>query len=332
MNAPVTLVIPGKNASRTLRTCLESVVPLLNEGQLEEIIFVDDGSSDDSAEIADRFPVRRISQPWAGPAAARNTGWRAATTPLVWFIDSDCCAEIYSLELLLDRFEDSDFAAVGGSYSNLCSYSLLASLIHEEIVSRHRWMPAEVDFLGTFNVLYCRETLEKVGGFDERFMWSEDVELAYRFRATGAKLGFVAESRVGHHHADRPWAYFSRQAAHGYWRAYLYLTYPGKMGGDSYSTLADHLQPPLAMLSLGLVPVALWTGTATPVVLAVATLAWLTLPMTWRMVREGRNLKLAWFAPLSFLRAYARGIGLSLGTIRALAERIRFLRSASARR
>ena len=173
MSAEVTLVIPGRNAASTVDACLSAVVPLLESGLLREIIFVNDGSTDDTAERVARYPVRCLTGKGQGPGAARNLGWRAAETPLVWFIDSDCVSEVHALELLLARIEGSPFVGVGGSYGNMRPDSLLACLIHEEIVERHRRMPREVNFLATFNVLYRREILEKVDGFDERFirMW-----------------------------------------------------------------------------------------------------------------------------------------------------------------
>src|SRR6056297_2753122 len=127
-----------------------------SEFLLKEIIFVDDGSTDSTAEIASRYPVRIIQGTGQGPGAARNLGWQAADSELIWFIDSDCVAEPDALEQLLRHMNDPQVAGVGGSYANLYPDSLVATLIHEEIVARHRRMKREVDFLGGFNVLYRR--------------------------------------------------------------------------------------------------------------------------------------------------------------------------------
>src|SRR5437870_415228 len=113
----VSLVIPGRNCSRTIRECLNAVVPLLSDprNRLGEIIFVDDGSTDDTARIVAEFPVRYLKGPGGGPGAARNIGWRAATSPLIWFIDSDCVAEPDALPLLLAKIDNAQVAGVGGS-------------------------------------------------------------------------------------------------------------------------------------------------------------------------------------------------------------------------
>ncbi len=126
----VSLVIPGRNAASTIAICLESVVPLLGSAGLKEIIFVDDGSTDNTAEIVAQYPVRCIAGKGKGPGSARNLGWQAAKTPLVWFIDSDCAAEKDALSILLAHLDDPEIAGVGGSYGNMRLDSLLACLIH----------------------------------------------------------------------------------------------------------------------------------------------------------------------------------------------------------
>ena len=128
--------------------------PISNPASLKEIIFVNDGSTDNTAEIVSRYDVRCINGPGQGPGAARNLGWRAAKTSLIWFMDADCVAEPDALSILLQHMEDPKVAGVGGSYGNMHPDSLLACLIHEEIVERHRTMPPEVNYLATFNVLY----------------------------------------------------------------------------------------------------------------------------------------------------------------------------------
>lgn len=328
MAQEVSLVIPGRNAEKTAAMCLESVVPLLELGLLDEIIFVDDGSTDATAAIVDRYPVRRIQGEGKGAGAARNLGWRAASSPLIWFIDSDCVAEPHALELLLetwDRSGLSELAGVGGSYGNMRPDSVLACLIHEEIISRHRKMEEEVNFLATFNVIYSREILDKVGGFDERFLLGQDAELSWRIRRTGARLGFDIRSRVKHFHPHQLKSYLRTQARHGYWRAWLYLDYPHHMGGDSYSGVLDHLQPVLALsslASLGLVPFGL--PLSLPALCGLA-LAVIQIPLVNEIGRQaGFKLSVQFFM-MNFVRAYARGFGLAAGTLSVFAKRVRRL-------
>lgn len=319
----VTLVIPGRNAAATLRRCLEAVVPLLDGGEVTEIVFVDDGSTDDSAAIAAEFPVRRVAIPPSGPGAARNAGWRAAATELVWFIDADCVAEPDALSLLRPLLDEEGVVGAGGSYGNMVPESLLACLIHEEIVARHRTMGRRVDFLATFNVLYLREALEAIGGFDEAMLKAQDADLAYRLRKAGGELGFDIRSRVGHYHPTRLWRYLRTQSAQGYWRVYLYFKHPEGMGGDAYSGWVDHLQPPLAMVCLASLPLLAWPALRWLVALPWAALALAQLPLTSRLVAATRDARLLAFAPMGFLRAFARGIGMTRAALQAPGWRAR---------
>lgn len=320
----VSLVVPGRNCASTLRQCIDAVVPLLERDgeRLAEIIFVDDGSTDATTDIASEYPIRCITCQPKGPGGARNVGWRAASSPLVWFIDSDCVARPDTLSLLLSHMNDPRVAGVGGSYGNQHPDSLLACLIHEEIIARHTIMPTEVDFLGGFNVLYRRSILEAMNGFDELHFngpgspGAEDAELAYRIRAAGHSLRFEPRSVVGHHHPTRLWRYLRSQRNHGYWRASLHLRHAHKGRGDAYSGLTDHAQPPLAMLFVALLP-ALWYAPVRAVEIGVAVaLVVLQIPMTARLLRRTGRFRYVWFAPLSLVRSFARGFGLVAGVLR----------------
>jgi len=314
----VSLVIPGRNASATLRQCLEAVTTIQRRpgSRLLEIIFVDDGSTDHSARMARELGTTCLAGPAGGPGAARNVGWRAARSPLIWFIDSDCVAHPDALELLLPHLQDPQVGGAGGSYSNRCPHSLLACLIHEEIVERHRSMTMDVNFLGGFNVLYRRSVLEEVDGFDERHFngpgspGAEDAELAYRVHAAGYRLRFEPRSLVGHYHPTSLRRYLRSQRHHGYWRVNLHARHPRRATGDVYSGLVDHCQPPLAIALLASLPLAFWPPLGRiPFALAVLLLT-AQFPMTLRLVARSRRIRYLLFAPLSFVRAFARGFGM----------------------
>jgi len=320
----VTLVIPGRNCAATLGACLDAVCAIAArpESPLREILFVDDGSTDETPVIADARPgITRLRGAGEGPAAARNLGWRAAQHPLVWFVDSDCVAEPDALDLLLPHLENPKHGGVSGSYGNMRPNELLPCLIHEEIIERHRRMLEDVDFLATFNVLYRRSVLDEVDGFDVRYLKGQDAELSFRVLDAGYGLRFERRSLVGHYHEDRWGGYLRTQRQQGYWRVWLHLAHHGRAGGDSYSYAIDHLQPPLAMLVLAslpllIVPHARWIPPAFVVLLMLAQ-----VPLTLRITSRCRHPKYLAFGAMSFIRAFWRGIGMSLGTVHYLLRR-----------
>jgi len=316
----VSLVIPARNAAPFLPHSLGAVAPLVDSGELEEIILVDDGSTDATASLAADFPVRVISTGGRGRGGARNVGWRAAKTPLIWFIDADCVAEEGALRYLKEYLSDPAVGAAGGSYGNMRPESILACLIQEEIAARHATMPSQVDFLATFDVLYRGETLEAVGGFNERYLRGQDAELAYRVADRGGELRFDARSKVKHFHANSITAYLRAQRHQGFWRMWLYFDYPKRASGDSYSGFSDHIQPPLAMVSIAglfallvpesLVPGFRWLALAAPLALVAAQ-----IPLTLRLVRRTGKGRFLLFAGLSFVRAFWRGVGMTQGCL-----------------
>ena len=297
---------------------------LLEAGDVAEIVFVDDGSSDDTNLLARRFPIRVLQSGGQGPGAARNVGWRAARGALIWFVDSDCIIESGALGRLRSRLDELGAAAVGGSYASTNSESLTARLIHHEMVVRHRRIGTRSSFAITANLLVDREALVQLEGFDEALKLAQDLDFAYRLLEAGLTLGFAADSRVAHHHETRLAAYLYKQGRQGYWRMQLYRKHPKRMSGDSYSGLIDYAQPPLALLSLlgavlgssGLsiaptlagAPLALSAGSLGLVVL-------LQLPMAKSLAGEQGTSVAASYVGFGTLRAFSRGIGMALGLL-----------------
>ncbi|MCP4591593.1 MAG: glycosyltransferase, partial [bacterium] len=251
MSRSVDLVIPARNAARTLRLNLTAAVRILERGELGRIIVVDDGSTDTTAQIAGEFPVTCLRSPPRGRSAARNLGWNESDADVVWFMDADCVAQPDALIRILPHFDDPVVGGVGGSFCAAPGGPLLAKLIHEEIIERHRRMGNRVNFVATGNAAYRRSVLEEVGGFDERFVRAQDAELSYRVRAAGHQLAFAPDSQVEHAHETRLWSYLRTQAQQGYWRFWLHLRHPSPASGDSYSSVIDNAQPLLAMGLLG---------------------------------------------------------------------------------
>ena len=98
MNAAITVIIPTYNRSVLMARAIRSVLAAIQEG--DEILVVDDGSTDDTEAVVRSFgePVRYHGTANSGPGAARNTGMRLAKHDLIAFLDSD---DEYSPEKLL---------------------------------------------------------------------------------------------------------------------------------------------------------------------------------------------------------------------------------------
>ena len=152
-----------------------------------------------------------------------------------------------------ERDKAPEVGGVGGSYSNAVADSLLARLIHAEIRERHLRATAggtvagDVDYLGSFNVLYRRALLDEVGGFDESWVngpgapGAEDADLSYRIAALGRRLRLRADARVAHHHPVSLGSYLRAQRLHGFWGVRLYRRHPARGRKNSYSRASASL-------------------------------------------------------------------------------------------
>jgi glycosyltransferase involved in cell wall biosynthesis len=182
----VSIVIPTYNHAHFLGEAIESA---LAQGSVAtEIIVVDDGSTDDPAAVVSRYPgVRLIRQKNAGLAAARNTGWRAASGAFVVFLDADDRLLPGAVEAnLLLHSANPGCAFVYGRYRLISADGtvrkepLLVPIGQDPFAGFLRGNA--VGMHGT--VMYRRECLEDSGGFDPALLACEDYDLYLRLSRT----------------------------------------------------------------------------------------------------------------------------------------------------
>ena len=141
MSARISVVVPVYNVAAYLETCLES---LAQQTLAElEVVMVDDGSTDESAEIAEEFVARDsrfrlVRQPNAGLGAARNTGIEQAAGDFLAFVDSDDVVPRHAYEILAAALDEtgSDFAS--GNVRRLTSFGTMQARFLAKAFERTR--------------------------------------------------------------------------------------------------------------------------------------------------------------------------------------------------
>ncbi len=124
-NPCVSVVVPFFNSERHLAACIESLLGQDDVGGPFEIILIDNGSTDGSASIVERYrELIVLDEPTPGAYAARNTGIRRARAPLIAFTDADCVVAGDWLRSLRDGMQDPTIAILLGH----CRYPPNASL------------------------------------------------------------------------------------------------------------------------------------------------------------------------------------------------------------
>ncbi len=171
------VIIPAYDAGRTLARCLDRIV--LQLGADDEIVVVDDGSSDDTAAIAERAGVRVVSQDRGGAGAARNLGVRHTRAPWLLFVDAD----VYLPDGMVERIR----AAVEGLEEQDALVTVYepapvhrnAGSVYFHLGQAHRMhslRPGPTSVFGSSCAAVRRTAFESVGGFltEQRFAGSED--------------------------------------------------------------------------------------------------------------------------------------------------------------
>src|SRR5438552_13649007 len=178
----VSVIIPCYNQAHFLHEAIESVLAQTYSNR--EIIVVNDGSTDSTAEVAGRYSaVRHIYQENAGPSAARNTGLKQTSSEYLVFLDADDRLLPEALEMGVDCLRQHPECAFASGFCRLivADGSLLGKPEQLCIARDHYleflrrnyiWCPS--------SVIYRRSVLETVKGFNTSLGRAEDYDLFLR--------------------------------------------------------------------------------------------------------------------------------------------------------
>ena len=315
----ISIVVPTYNAQDTLGACLAALQDQRAAGDAYEIIVVDDGSTDRSAEIARQHGVRVIQQPNAGPAAARNRGAREAHGSLLLFTDADCEPAPDWIVRMTAPFADPEVTGAKGVYRTR-QRQVVPRFVQLEYETRYERMAyqAVIDFVDTYSAAYRRDVFLANGGFDTVFPTAsvEDQEFSFRLARKGYRLIFVPQAVVYHRHDRNLGEYWRRKFGIGFWKALLLRWHPGRAIRDSHTPQVLKVQIALAALLVVSIPVALlWSPARWAVLTEVLLFVLAAAPFCWRAI--GQGVVLGALAPSVLLvRALALGSGLAVGALR----------------
>ncbi|MDH5543546.1 MAG: glycosyltransferase [Nitrospinota bacterium] len=239
------VIVPAYNAAKRISFCVESLLTQQTTRKYE-IIVVDDGSTDNTAEIMASFPVARLlRQENSGPAAARNHGAREARGRILLFTDDDCIAEGDWLEKMLKPFDIFDIAGVKGTYLSRQT-EITARFVQIEYEEKYDELKKHeyIDFIDTYSAGFRKKVFLDAGGYDSQFRTAsvEDQEFSFRLADAGHKMVFVPGAQVWHTHVDSISGYARKKFKIGYWKALLLTRNPRKAKGDSHTPATLKLQ------------------------------------------------------------------------------------------
>jgi GT2 family glycosyltransferase len=199
----VTVVVPSHDRAARLRTLLDALAAQTLPRERWDVVVVHTYPPEvaagllDGHELSRAGALRHVAIPGADPRPSlqRNAGWRTAAGELIAFVDDDCRPVPEWLERLVSAARENPGAIVQGT-------TRPDPLEEDQFARAHvRTLIIEdppTDRTETANILYRRDLLERIGGFDERAITGEDMDLGIRARATGAGLAGAPEALVYH--------------------------------------------------------------------------------------------------------------------------------------
>jgi len=202
--AEISVVVATRDRADRLEGLLRSLAAQTIEPERFELIVVDDGSTDGTAGVLARaaeegaLSISVLRRDGNGPAAARNAGWRTARSPLVAFTDDDCEPPADWLEEALAGAAERPGAIVQGPTT-----PIPRELERTGPFTRTKEITEPNPSFQTCNIVYPRELLERLEGFDEGFpeALGEDTDLGWRARELGVDLHWSDGVRM-HHAVD----------------------------------------------------------------------------------------------------------------------------------
>ena len=182
----VTVILASFNGEKFLRATLESL--FAQDFASYEAVFVDDGSVDETADIARSFPVRYLYQENQGLPAARNAGFAMSRGQLIAFLDDDDVLPPTKLNVQANfLLEHPEAGCVLGRQDWIFEEG------REPPGMKRDPMYGDLGGIPMGSAMIRREALEKVGGFDPSYSYAEDRDLFVRLRENGVPIVILPE-------------------------------------------------------------------------------------------------------------------------------------------
>lgn len=244
----ISILLPAYNEAAVVQASLRSLMALRYPNL--EIIVIDDGSEDDTADKAREvakeslLPVRIISQANSGKAGALNTGIIHASGDYVLVVDADTRLDPDSLQYGLRHFADPRVGAVGGFVGVANTNKLLCQFQALEYMQSLNFVRRALSELGLVTVvpgpvgLFRREAILQVSGYREGGMtFAEDADITIRLLVAGWK---VTGDRTMMAYTEAPESTYALLRQRYRWRRGIYqafsdnlvglITLPGRAG------------------------------------------------------------------------------------------------------
>ena len=198
----VTIGVCVKNGAATLREAIESIISQNYPHELIEVIFVDDGSEDETLLIINAYAskmdmdVKIFRHEWRGLGVSRNVVVDNASGKYIIWVDGDMIIPKDHVRKQIDFMEKNKTVGIAkakhGFLQGSSTIAFLENLpyIVLDIKSEEKVRPG---FLGTGGSIYRVKAIRQVGGFNEKLRVAEDIELGQRLKKIG-RIAYLTDT------------------------------------------------------------------------------------------------------------------------------------------
>lgn len=206
---PISIIVIVKNAARTVRDLLDSLMKLDYADDKIEIIVVDGNSTDGTRKIVEEYPTLLVEEEGRGQNAARNTGIRKSRGEIIAFTDGDCVVPPDWARSIAKNFRSPSVGFVGGSVEGHNKEAFLSEYLDETFFPakpgfRERKEATGLNLLqfpAGCNMAFRRQALEKINFFDERIRYGfEDLDPVEQLGSRGFRIVLDPDVFIWHKH------------------------------------------------------------------------------------------------------------------------------------
>ncbi len=196
----VSVIVPVYNGEKQIRACIEALLNQSYPKSRYEILIVDNGSTDATAELVKKYPVRLLEEREIQSSyAARNKGIRNARGEILAFIDSDCVATSTWVEEGVEILNSESADLVGGKVEFVYSKDRTTAELFDSITSMQIESDIKDRNIGKTANLFVKSLLfDKIGMFPDSVQSGGDVQWTSRATRNGFSLVYAPEAIVKH--------------------------------------------------------------------------------------------------------------------------------------
>lgn len=265
----VSILIPTLNVGHTIGDVLNSLFNLRYPNDKYEVIILDSFSSDDTKDIALKYPLK-FYQIKGTPPVVYNFILNKIKGDFIALADGDAIVDENWLNCLMDCFNEPDIKGAGGLCLTWNKDKLVPRSIGYELQDRYERMPSEISRIATMNVIYKKDVIQEVGGFNEKLPIAYDTDIGHKIKGRGYRIIFEPSAIVYHFNRPTLKSFYKQQYIYGKNVPKLYLKNRKIARGDEVTNLWMNSQPfiySILLVSLILIPLSRIIGTFVSVVI-----------------------------------------------------------------